>query len=162
MGYTAPQAQDEIFVDRNVYDAGGPEFRNYVERHEQSHVLANRAKTKGQDRHPLNYRSKGNVDAFAYDLARAIDKNKEALVKKYPVLLHSGYIKNPYEAGLEEIMADLNAIEEVYQTDLLKDPLFKNVWQSSHNVGLYKAASGTRRTRMDARDPEPYNPQGYK
>jgi hypothetical protein len=77
------------------------------------------------------------------------------------VLEESGYIKDPKGAPLAELLSDMNAIQEVYGVDLEKDPMFLKVFRSEKNRALWRAASGTRRTRMDARDPEPYSVKGY-
>lgn len=163
MGWNAPKRQDEMLVDPKTF-AKGPRFAEYVKRHEESHLLSGRNTGKGVG-HPL-YQKKniatGDVDMLKYDLVKAINANRQELFEKFPELKESGYMLNPANAALEEIMADLNSLEENYGIDITKDPLFHKVFRSTRNKELYNASSGYRRTRMDARDPEPYNPKGYK
>jgi hypothetical protein len=162
-----PREQSTIFVSNNTAEAvrKAPLYREYVKQHELNHVLSNRANPQDerQLKHPLYHTvGPGDASAFMEDLRKTIGRNKLQLIAKYPELGQSNYIVNPERQNLEELMSDLAAIEDVYGVDLTKEPALKDVFRSSRNLSMYRASTGYRRTRMDARDPAPYDPKGYR
>jgi hypothetical protein len=153
---------DRIYVapDKRFKNA---KHKNFVRRHEMDHVYTGRnAPDEGYERHPLYEVDNVAASWLRADLITNLIRKKEELAKKYPELAESGYFKDPKGVSLTEIMADLNAVQDMYGVDLTKDPLFFDTFKSTKNREFFDAASGNRRTRLDARDPIPFDPRGYK
>lgn len=170
---------NSVFINKKLPNI--PKMREFVEKHETKHVYQGRAGDSEYGLppgwHPTMSHDVAGSLAFREDLVKAIRKNKEDLLQRFPVLSEVVYItETPYldrntgnmkapwggrGADLDEIMATLGAVQDIYGVDLEQDPAFMGVFRSSKNKALWRASIGTRQTRLDARDPQPYNPEGY-
>lgn len=68
------------------------------------------------------------------------------------------YLGNPKGQSLEELFADLSSIETLKKKDLTADKYIrKQVFNNDKDlIDSYKAVTGLRTTRLDAKDPEPF------
>ena len=141
-------AMDEVFYDWKNNPTGNIH-------HEVDHILQQRSGYKDP---MLELLGPQVYTEFEVKLKDTLKRNKEALAKKYPkVFSNSAYFANPSGIPVTELMAELNAVEDTYKVDLLKDDLLKDVFFNRNVADAYKASTGYRRTRMDARDPRPYS-----
>lgn len=156
--------QDIMFLlrdyDRKIKGSQTPRDLKYwhtrkkdTQYHELDHILANRSGTKYV--HPIVDILGPNIATVLENrLNETIKKNKNDIFKEFPEIASTAYFHR--SAPIDELMASLNSLEDTYKIDVTKHPLFKDAFYSKNAVDAYRASSGYRRTRMDAKDPSPY------
>lgn len=149
---------------------------NYVMSHEMEHILDNRAEQRyGKDgnKEQLMYnayvQAGGKPDgdyqeAFRYGLATTpVQKRLEELglsdgyTSGYPKVDKQGTFMNA--APWHELMASMSGYENANNVDLTKDPVLgKALFNDPAFAAAYKASTGLRTDRLDAKDLAPYIP----
>lgn len=131
--------------------------RTFSGNHELGHVLENRNNGVGVRKDLwMDLVPQEKLGAVQSGVKNYLDSIKERIVEKYPGTIESGYLRNPKSFTTKELLLELQAIEDTYNVDLFKDPLFAPLFGDKTIRDMYSAMSGYRRTRMDARDLPPY------
>jgi hypothetical protein len=166
--YSAPMSPRGVVSNLNpsqdtmLLKEGSPSPR-YDQMHELSHILENRQHPAGEKTpvHPF-LQSVNPFDNYRFKraLGKTLENKFNSLRKKYPALNDDPYLgkgfDNLMETGMHEILASLNALEDTYEVDLLRDKDLKEAFFNEKIKNAYKASSGFNRTRMDAKDASPF------
>ncbi len=134
--------------------------------HEAEHLLAKKGlvdpnKPDIEGPHPINTTFDTLVDSRTTRGAfvRNVVGVKDYLTKKYDVHLPAYFSRSRPEEFHEQV-ATLSAIEQVKNVDLTQDPeLRKTLFKDPTTRKAYRAITGLRQTRLDARDLPPYTMQ---
>jgi hypothetical protein len=134
--------------------------------HEFEHVLQNMV----GERYDRSYDSLvvdeykklgGNLPKLTDQLAKsaASQKLRSRLeeITGTPVAAYFGKPARPGDYSLKEQFAELSSIESATKTDLTKDPVVRKEFFGDDQalIDVYKATTGNRMTRMDAKDLPP-------
>jgi hypothetical protein len=184
MPTTGSSIPGEMWVEKGLNEIGhrtdlqgnyrGANLPNYVLAHEQEHIQQNRA----EDRY-----KKTMHDVWNDNLNKAYDiKDPRALGFDHPYwsfsknlqsksvrerLKELGAGEDAYLMGkaaktsTNELFASLSGLEEAKRIDLTKDPILrKELFNNDiRMIEAYKASTGLRLDRLDARDLSPSTPQ---
>lgn len=174
----------EMWVEKGVNGVGyrtdtsgnyrGAQLPNYVLAHEQEHVQQNRAedryKTTMHDLWNENLNKAFNIKdprSLGFDHPYwTFSKN----LQSKPVrdrLKELGAVGDAYLSGTaaktsqDELFASLSGLEEAKRIDLTKDPILKKALFNNdvRMMEAYKASTGLRLDRLDAKDLPPATPQ---
>lgn len=137
--------------------------------HELEHVLQNKASARGSsyDMQVLDLikQEGGTMNQLVTALEKSISsvKLKDHLKTKYN-LKPSAYIGGVAGGGqfsLRESFAELSALEQQANKDLTKDPVVREEFFNNDKnlIAVYKATTGLRQTRLDAKDLPPMTVQ---
>jgi hypothetical protein len=143
--------------------------------HEQEHVLDNRAKgrygsdwTKDQGMYDAFVKAGGNPDGDYQQNFRSALANPEVQKHLESIGLSDGYTSGypvPQPTGMingapwNELMASMSGYEQAKNVDLTKDPVLgKALFSDPAFAAAYKASTGLRTERLDAKDLAPYTP----
>lgn len=134
--------------------------------HEFEHILQNAVSGrygKSYDMAVVDEYAKlgGNADKLVDKLVNSAGSSKlrshlESIVGT-PVATYFGRMSRAGDFSLQEQFAELSAIEAVAKKDLTKDPVVRKEFFGDDQalIDTYKATTGYRTTRMDARDLPP-------
>jgi hypothetical protein len=146
--------------------------------HESEHILEQRAVQRYGGENPVQYfffknlkdttgdrevswAGRNKASKLYRNFFDAANKNEKVANRLYelglsPNVMYIG--KNLKSSSLREILASLSGFESAYNIDLTQDPLLKKeLFQDSDElIKTYKAVTGLRQERLDAKDLEPY------
>ncbi len=155
-----------ILVNEQLADPAVSTGIKHTIPHEFEHILQNAASGrygKSYDMTVVDQYKKlgGNTDKLVDQLAKSAGSTKlrshlESVIGT-PVASYFGRMIRPGDYSLQEQFAELSAIEAVSRKDLTKDPVVRKEFFGDDQalIDTYKATTGYRTTRMDARDLPP-------